>query len=200
MSPLAGGRLQPAAAPVAPEKEVTIYIGGVHASAGPAVIKTLLGSCISVCLYDPVRRVGGMNHFMLPRGAGSSGADADATRFGVHAMDCLIGDMMKLGADRRRLVAKFFGAAHVLNMKESAAGVPQQNIAFIREFLKGEGFPILAEDVGGYHPRHVRFYSHTARAMVKRVDGPHARARLVSQEDHRSAQVQPFGDVTLFDQ
>ena len=66
MSPLAGGRLQPAAAPVAPEKEVTIYIGGVHVSPGPAVIKTLLGSCISVCLFDPIRRVGGMNHFMLP--------------------------------------------------------------------------------------------------------------------------------------
>lgn len=200
MSPLAGGRLQPAAAPVAPEKEVTIYIGGVHASAEPAVIKTLLGSCISVCLYDPVKRVGGMNHFMLPRGAGSSGADADGTRFGVHAMDRLIGDMMKLGADRRRLVAKFFGGAHVLNMKESAAAVPQQNIAFIREFLKDEGFPILSEDVGGYHPRHVRFDTHTARAMVKRVDGPHTRARLVSQEDRRSAQVPPFGDVTLFDQ
>ena len=200
MSPLAGGRLQPAAAPVAPEKEVAIYIGGVHASAGPAVIKTLLGSCISVCLFDPIRRVGGMNHFMLPRGVGSSGADADETRFGVHAMDCLIGDMMKLGADRRRLVAKFFGGAHVLNMKESAAAVPQQSIAFIREFLQAEGFPILAEDVSGYHPRHVRFYTHTARALVKRVDGPHARARLVSQEDRRSAQVPPFGDVTLFDQ
>lgn len=153
-----------------------------------------------MCLFDPVKRARGMNHFMLPRGVGSSGADADETRFGVHAMDCLIGAMMKLGADRRRLVAKFFGGAHVLNMKESAAAVPQQSIAFIREFLQAEGFPILAEDVGGYHPRHVRFYTHTARALVKRVDGPHARARLVSQKDRRSAQVPPFGDVTLFDQ
>jgi len=193
------GRLASLAASPAPEKEVTIYIGGVHASAEPAVVKTLLGSCISVCLFDPVRLVGGMNHFMLPRGAGSSGTDPDGTRFGVHAMDSLIGALMKLGADRRRFVAKFFGGAHVLNMKESATAVPQQNISFIREFLQIEGFPILAEDVGGYHPRHVRFYTQSARAMVKRVDGPHARARLVSQEDRRSAQPPQYGDVTLFD-
>ena len=91
-----------------------------------------------------------MNHFMLPHGSGD-GTEGDLTRFGVHAMDYLIGAMMKLGGDRRRFVAKCFGGAHVLDMQESAAGVPQQNIAFIRSFLADEGFPMLAEDMGGYH-------------------------------------------------
>ena len=180
------------------EKEVTIYVGGVHAAAEPQLVKTLLGSCISVCLFDPVACVGGMNHFMLPDG-GDDGGHGDLTRFGVHAMDCLIGQMMKLGGDRRRFIAKCFGGAHVLDMQESAAAVPQQNIAFIRSFLSVEGFPVIAEDVGGYQPRHVRFYTSTGRALVKRVDSAQARTRLRRQERQRPAAPPTYGDVELFD-
>jgi chemotaxis receptor (MCP) glutamine deamidase CheD len=180
------------------EKEVTIFIGGVHAADHPQIVKTLLGSCISVCLFDPVSGVGGMNHFMLPRG-GDNGNRADLTRFGVHAMDCLIGAMLKLGGDRRRFVAKCFGGAHVLDTRESEAGVPQQNIAFIRRFLADEGFRLVAEDLGGYDPRHVRFYTSTGRALVKRVRGARATARLLLQERLRTAQPPTYGGVELFD-
>jgi chemotaxis receptor (MCP) glutamine deamidase CheD len=180
------------------EKEVTIYIGGVHATDQPEVVKTLLGSCISVCLYDPQTHVGGMNHFMLPH-ASRDGGGADLTRFGVHAMDYLVSAMMKLGGDRRRFVAKCFGGAHVLDVQESAEGVPQQNIAFIRSFLAEEGFPMLAEDLGGYHPRHVRFYTATGRAQVKRVDGAQVRSRLLAREQARALTPPKFGVVELFD-
>ena len=178
------------------EQEVTIYIGGIHASAEPQLVKTLLGSCISVCLFDPVKSIGGMNHFMLPHGVAS---DGESSRFGAYAMDCLIGAMMKLGADRRRFVAKVFGGAHVLNVKESANGVPQQNVEFIREFLQNEGFPILSADVGGYHPRHVHFYTGTGRAFIKRL-GPEKRARLLQEEQALpvAAPAPTYGDVTLF--
>lgn len=180
------------------EQEVTLYIGGVHASRHPMLIKTLLGSCIAVCLWDPEAQVGGMNHFMLPREVGS-GRNADASRFGVHAMDCLVGAMMKLGGDRRRFVAKVFGGAHVLDIKESAAGVPQQNIEFIRTFLGEEGFPVLSEDVGGYHPRHVHFYTATGRARIKRVKSVASCSRLVGEEQRQVAAPPRYGDVTLFD-
>lgn len=180
----------------AAEKEVTLYIGGVHAAAEPVLIKTLLGSCIAVCLYDPVGQLGGMNHFMLPRGV-ANGSGQDASRFGVHAMDCLIGAMLKLGGDRRRFVAKVFGGAHVLNIQESAAGVPRQNIDFIRDFLRTEGFPIISEDVGGYYPRHVRFYAVTGRAQVKKVAGDHARQRVAGQEEQTPRP--QYGEVTLFE-
>jgi chemotaxis receptor (MCP) glutamine deamidase CheD len=177
------------------EKEVTIYIGGVHASDQPQLVKTLLGSCISVCLFDPVRAVGGMNHFMLPHGVAS---DGDSSRFGAYAMDVLIGAMMKLGGDRRRFVAKVFGGAHVLNVRETANGVPQQNIHFIREFLENEGFPIKSEDVGGYHPRHVHFYTATGKAFIKRL-GAESRARLLKAEQDLPVAIAPaYGDVTLF--
>ena len=180
------------------EKEVVLYIGGVHASDQPIVIKTLLGSCIAVCLYDPVNMAGGMNHFMLPRGGGI-GLGPDATRFGVHAMDCLISAVMKVGGDRRRCVAKCFGGAHVLDVRESAASVPQQNVEFIRSFLDDEGFRIVAEDMGGYHPRHVLFHPRAGRAFVKHVAGAAAAARMVAQERRPEPQAPQYGAVTLFE-
>jgi chemotaxis receptor (MCP) glutamine deamidase CheD len=148
-------------------REVTIHIGEVHASAAPELVKTLLGSCIAVCLHDPAHAVGGMNHFMLPHGRVGDGEPA---RFGVHAMERLIGAMIEQGGDRRRCVAKVFGGAHVLDIEETAGGVPRQNIEFIRAFLEDERFPLLAEDVGGYEPRQVHFHTATGRAFIKRVN------------------------------
>ncbi len=179
-------------------KEVTLYIGGLHASSEPTLIRTLLGSCISVCLYDPVRRVGGMNHFMLPH-ATAAGDGGDALRFGVHAMDTLIGAMMKLGGDRRRFVAKAFGGAHVLNIESSSCTVPQQNIAFIRRFLKEEGITTAAEDLGGFHPRHIRFFTASGRAFIKNVTTARLEARVVRDERRRGGASATPGDVTLFE-
>ena len=162
------------------EKEVTIYIGGVHATDQPEVVKTLLGSCISVCLYDPITQVGGMNHFMLPRGSARR-HQGDLTRFGVHAMDYLIGQMMKLGGDRRRFVAKCFGGGHVLDMQESVAGVPQQNIAFIRSFLRGRRLPDARRGHGRL-PASPRPLLHRHRAGASQAGGacPVALARSSS--------------------
>ena len=179
----------------ASEGEVTLYIGGVHASREPVVIKTLLGSCIAVCLHDPVSRVGGMNHFMLPFGADDHAANA--ARFGVHAMDRLIGAAMRAGGDRRRFVAKVFGGAHVLGRRGSQVSVPEQNIEFVRSFLETEGFPLLNADVGGEQPRQVHFHTDSGRAFVKRVTG--AAAKL-AQRERRSMRTPPaYGDVTLFE-
>ncbi len=88
-----------------------ISIGDVVAVARPTALKTLLGSCVAVCLRDPVSGIAGMNHILLPEGAREEGK----TRFGVHAMEMLINEMMRLGGDRRRFVAKAFGAGNVLS-------------------------------------------------------------------------------------
>jgi len=147
-------------------REVTLYLGDVHAAQEPTRLTTLLGSCIAVCLYDPVRAVGGMNHFMLPHGRMGAGESA---RFGVHAMERLLIALLDLGGARRRLAAKVFGGAHVLDIEESAAGVPQQNIEFVRTFLEAVGIPVIAEDVGGYRPRTLHFYTATGRVFLKRA-------------------------------
>jgi chemotaxis protein CheD len=146
--------------------EVILYLGDVHAALEPTRVKTLLGSCIAVCLYDPVQAVGGMNHFMLPRGTVE---DAESPRFGVPAMERLIGDVQAVGGLPTRFVAKVFGGAHVLDIEESVASVPQRNITFIRTFLGARGIPVLAQDVGGYDPRHVHFDTATGRVLIKRA-------------------------------
>ena len=147
-------------------REVTLYLGDVHAASEPTLVKTLLGSCIAVCLYDPVRAVGGMNHFMLPRGTDGEGA---SPRFGVPAMERLIGDLEDVGGARPRFVAKVFGGAHVLEGEDSSRSVSKRNIAFVRTFLEARGIPVLAEAVGGSAPRHVRFHTAAGRVLIKRA-------------------------------
>lgn len=144
---------------------VTIHIGGLHTSRSALVLDTVLGSCIAACLYDPVAGIGGMNHFMLPEGIDPG--NPNSTRYGVHAMELLISELMKLGGNRKRFQAKVFGGGHVLKLRESLDGVPQRNIQFARRFLDAEQIPIVKEDVGGYQPRRVVFHTHTSRVFMK---------------------------------
>ncbi len=177
---------------------VTIHIGGLRVSREPLVIDTVLGSCIAACLYDPVSGVGGMNHFMLPEGFDPD--NPASTRYGVHAMELLITEIMKLGGHRRRFQAKVFGGGHVLNIRESLDGVPQRNIDFVRRFLNVEQIPVRNEDVGGYQARRVLFYAHTGKVFLKRL-GTHDAERTAEEEMVYliSLKKQKLdGDVTLF--
>jgi chemotaxis receptor (MCP) glutamine deamidase CheD len=176
------------------EKHVTLYIGGVHATDEGIVIKTLLGSCIAVCLHDPLAKVGGMNHFLLPHGL-TDETHGDPTRFGVHAMDRLLAAIMKVGGDRRRLVAKVFGGAQILD--DSRNEIPRKNIAFAEEFLTTEGFPVAGWDVGGTHPREVLFEPRTGRVLVRRVTSDRLRTRTLRQEQAKADKA-AFGAVSWF--
>ncbi len=177
---------------------ITINIGGLRSSCKPLLLDTVLGSCIAACLYDPVSGVGGMNHFMLPEGADPG--NPTSTRYGVNAMELLISDLMKLGADRRRFQAKIFGGGHVLKIRVSLDGVPQRNIDFVKRFLEAESIPIIREDVGGYQPRRVLFHTHTGKVFLKYL-GNNEAARTAEEEMVYliSLKKQKLdGDVTLF--
>jgi chemotaxis receptor (MCP) glutamine deamidase CheD len=93
------------------EQKRRIYVGEVVASTTPLLLQTLLGSCVAVCLRDPVAGVGEMNHILVP---GRCDGHDRPSRWGVHAMELLINSIMNQGGDWRRLVAKVFGAANVL--------------------------------------------------------------------------------------
>ena len=179
------------------EKDVTLHVGGVHASSEPTVIKTLLGSCVAVCLWDPRAHVGGMNHFLLP-GTHREGPIEEPTRFGVHAMDRLIGEMLKLGAEPRRFVAKVFGGASVLAVRGLSGSIPEANVEFVRGFLTREKFNVVATSLGGNAPRQVRFFTDTGRALVRRVQSPRAEALLLEEERSQQSRPPRFGDVTMF--
>lgn len=179
--------------------DVTIRIGGVFASDRPAVIRTVLGSCVAVCLFDPISRVGGMNHYMLPTAADVLNKQ-DPTRYGLQAMEVLLGSMQKLGARRDRLVAKLFGGGHVLTTTESDVSVPKRNIAFIEQYVREEHLQVVAQDLGGYLPRAVHFYTQTGKALVKRL-GEHALKEVVVEERRvvNRGSIPMDSDISLFD-
>lgn len=121
------------------------------------VLMTVLGSCIAVCLGDRHARIAGMNHFMLPepmerKNLASAGVDPDngSARYGSHAMELLINEMLALGARREHLQAWVFGGAKILsNMNDIGAS----NIRFALAYLKRERIRVLADDTGGTHAR-----------------------------------------------
>lgn len=179
--------------------DVTLRIGGVFATDREAVIRTVLGSCISACLYDPISRVGGMNHFMLPVQSDMR-ETTELTRYGVHAMEVLIGAIQRLGGRRDRLKAKLFGGGHVLATAASLHSVPSLNIAFIEKFARNEQIDVVSQDLGGYLARRIHFYPQTGKVLVKRL-GEHA-IREIELEEAQVARVSvapPPSSITLFD-
>ena len=123
------------------------------------MVSTLLGSCVAACLRDPVRRVGGMNHFLLP--GRPDGGEVDGVRFGVHAMELLVNALLSAGAHRERLEAKLFGGAHVL---QGLHDVGRQNSDFALSFLHTEGIRHLGGSLGGATARRVQFWPASGRA------------------------------------
>jgi chemotaxis protein CheD len=150
-------------------ESVKILPGQYHASSGDGAISTVLGSCVSTCLWDPLQRIGGMNHFMLP-GDGEAGASpaAPSARFGVYAMEVLINEMIRLGADRRRMVAKVFGGGRVLQGFDTL-DVGAKNCQFVLEFLATEGIPVVARDLLDVYARKLLFFPATGKVQLKKL-------------------------------
>jgi chemotaxis protein methyltransferase CheR len=163
-------------------KRVPITIGGVHATRAPCLITTVLGSCVAVCLYDPETGVGGMNHFMLvepPKGT-TPREDPLPARFGTHAMSQLVNAVIAHGGVKERLVAKVFGAAHVLSGMD--AQVPEDNAAFVLRYLSAEKIPVVAQRLGGDSPMLLHFDLGTGRALVRLIEKDE-RERVRSEEE-----------------
>jgi len=149
---------------------VEVQPGGRYATNTPIDIKTLLGSCVAACLYDPVAKVAGLNHFLLaaPRYSRNMPFTAtEAGRYGIHAMELLINDMMKLGATRKGLRAKIFGGASVLGFSctDRFDCVSEVNQRFIRDYLATERIPIVSEDLGGNLGRVIHFQSDSFKVL-----------------------------------
>ena len=175
----------------------TIHMGEYAAHRGDVEIRTLLGSCVCVCLWDPVAGIGGANHFQLP----DAPNDSSSARYGVHAMELLVNRMLALGADRRRFVALGFGGAAVIRAL-SRHHVGERNARFAQEFLKTEGIPLKGGDLGGTWPRQVRFRVRTGQAFIRRLAREDARRiGAIEQSRYESTKVAPeteSGDVELF--
>jgi chemotaxis protein CheD len=160
------------------------------------LIMTTLGSCIAACLWDRERRIGGMNHFMLPEGA----AGADSGRYGSYAMELLINELMKKGASRLTLEAKVFGGGAVISGMNSI-NVGERNTEFVLDYLKTERIPVVSKDVMDVYPRKVCFFPASGKAMVKRL-APTNTDALVAQDRAAAQRAVPAstggGSIDLF--
>jgi len=181
---------------------VRIHIGGYHASRRPSVIYTLLGSCVAVCLFDPVRRIGGMNHILLPGEADLKHFDA-AARYGINAMELLINSIMRLGGLRSRLKAKVFGGAHTLNTIPEAYSMGRRNVEFTMEFLEKESIEVLNQDVGGHQSRRIYYHTDTNEIFLKRgkiIQYTHINKREQRVRERIRKEIDQSGEITLFDE
>ncbi|QDL94750.1 chemoreceptor glutamine deamidase CheD (plasmid) [Paroceanicella profunda] len=157
---------------------------------------TLLGSCVAACIRDPQLGVGGLNHFLLP---GDTNGDQKSARYGVHAMEVLINDILKRGGSKGRLEAKVFGGANVIDVS-AAETVGDRNSRFVADYLRREGIRITAQDLGGDRARRVFFFPDSGRASVLKL--PIADNRRLRNEEmalRSKAQAAPkAGGVELF--
>ena len=141
------------------QNNVNIVQGEHRVSEDPEeCISTLLGSCVAACLHDPVARVGGMNHFLLP---GNEGGGEHTERFGVHAMELLVNALLARGAARSRLEAKLFGGASTM---QGLSDIGAMNAGFAVRFLTREGIHLASSCLGGDRGRRIQFWPVSGRA------------------------------------
>lgn len=147
-------------------RRIQVVQGAFHATCGDPDCRlvTILGSCVSVCLFDPVARAGGMNHFLLASGGAAGDASA---RYGVNAMELLINALQKLGAERTRLRADVFGGA---KMVPGLCNVGETNARFAVDFLRTESIHLSRSSTGGTRARKVTLWPATGAVQEAFID------------------------------
>jgi chemotaxis protein CheD len=160
------------------------------------LVTTTLGSCIAACIWDRDKKVGGMNHFLLPENNGGT----DSGRYGSYAMELLIGELVKRGATRSTMEAKVFGGGAVVSGMNTI-NVGERNTTFVLDYLRTERITVVSKDVLDIYPRKVCFLPHSGKAMVKRLASANTEA-LAAQEKAAASRAGPTpggsGSVDLF--
>lgn len=155
-----------------------LYPGDCYVSNKDEYIGTLLGSCVAVCLYDPVNKVAGMNHFVLPgklvqahtkqKKSNAGDEEKELLKYGTRSIEKLITQMEQYGK-RENIVAKIFGGGKVLDYQTTQYGISNMNVRIAKILLEMADIPIVSEDVGGTVARKVMFDVETGRAYCKQL-------------------------------
>lgn len=178
-----------------------ILPGEFYVTGEDMVLVTVLGSCVAACIRDPVRGIGGMNHFMLPEAmAGDAETPVSGSaRYGAFAMELLINQLLARGARRPNLEAKVFGGANVM-AGLTQADVGRRNAAFVLQFLKMEGIALAAKDLLDEFPRKIYYFPRTGLVRVKKLRDLH-NDTIVEREQayRRSLGAGNSGAIELFD-
>jgi len=177
---------------------VKVLPGEYFVTTSDMVLVTVLGSCVSACIRDREKGLGGMNHFMLAD-SGEEGTVSASARYGTYAMEILINHLLKLGARRNNLEAKVFGGGRVMASLTSSQ-VGERNARFVIEFLKTEGIPVVARDLLDIHPRKIYFFPANGRVLVKKLVRLHNDTLMRREKEYaaRLTEAPMAGEVELF--
>jgi chemotaxis protein CheD len=149
-----------------PRQAIYLHPGQMIASREAAAVTTILGSCVSVCVWDALSRIGGVNHYLLP----SAGTSDPSLRFGDTATHALVGKLLALGATRAGLKAKVFGGAGITDAFARPEGsLGALNVEGALEALFADGVPVAAQDTGGRRGRKLVFHTDDGSAWVKEL-------------------------------
>jgi chemotaxis protein CheD len=141
-----------------------LFPSNIFVSKDPFIVTTVLGSCISVCLYDQVLKIGGLNHFMLPLWNGEGLA---TPKYGNIAIEKLIIKLENIGCCRGNLIAKVFGGAEQLTSGGGAFQIGIRNAQVALEKLKEEKIPVISYCINGNRGRKIQFLTHTGEVYMK---------------------------------
>lgn len=144
--------------------KVFIHVGQIYIGTKPTEISTVLGSCISVCLFDRFKMIGAMNHYLLPMWNGNG---LQTPRFGSISIPKMIDAMVEAGCSISNMEAKIFGGASINNFSSGSLMIGKRNILTAEEILKEFKIPIIARDVDGTRGRRILMRSDTGKVLLK---------------------------------
>ena len=143
-----------------------LYPAALFASEEPHQINTILGSCVAVCLWDPILHYGGMCHYMLPYWNGEGLA---SPKYGNIAIEKLLEKMYSFGSKKHNIIAKVFGGGEVIDTKTPQFNIGERNIKLAFDVLKEENVKIASQSVGGKLGRKIIFFTYSGEVKQRYV-------------------------------
>lgn len=164
-----------------------IHPGEFFVTRDDELIATLLGSCVAICLHDPVNRIGAMNHYMLPgRITKSTETDEDSTKYGITSINLIIRLMLEKGASKVNLTARIFGGGSIIKSMSSGINgsmIPADNVRVARLMMEMEDIPIIGSDVGADYTRKIIFDVHTGKVYLRKMRGDEVKNLVLHRDE-----------------
>lgn len=147
---------------------INVGIADMAVGVSPNILRTILGSCVGICVYDKDTGIGGLSHIMLPS---SKRASTNQKKYADTAIPLMIDEMVKLGADKSRMVAKLAGGATMFKHSENSlmGDIGKNNISCVKEILSAMSIPVIGEELGGDYGRTIDFYLETGELKIKTI-------------------------------
>lgn len=147
-------------------KLINVGIADLKVAKSPDVLRTILGSCVGICLIDMENKIAGLSHIMLPV---RNNVDSNPKKYADSALPLLLKEMYRAGAKKENIVAKMIGGSTMFQMSENSmmGEIGKNNVIKVKKILKEAKIKIIAEDVGGDYGRTIDFYSDSGKIKIK---------------------------------